>query len=92
MSLEDVLSKAASWPGTAQLSKVQDLLDKNKLIINEIHHNHELRTPDSLQRNVVLIRELNANIARVVSSYEELSSLITEDSTLAAGGPAAMVS
>lgn len=72
-SLDDVLQKAVDWPGTEKLLQVQDILNRNKLLIAQIHHNHEARTAESLQRNVALIRELNTNIAKVVQSYQELS-------------------
>lgn len=41
------------------------ILDRNKLLINEINHNHDGRYPEGLQRNVVLITELNNNINKV---------------------------
>ena len=40
-------------------------MDRNKLLINEINRNHHGRYPEGLQRNVVLIRELNNNISKV---------------------------
>lgn len=54
--------------------QVQDILDQNRLLINEINQNHESKIPDSLGRNVGLIRELNNNIRRVVDLYADLSS------------------
>lgn len=36
-----------------------------RILINEINTNHGLRTPEALARNVVLIRELNNNTAKV---------------------------
>ena len=53
------------WDGTDNLLTVQQLLDKNKLLIAEIHQNHDTRTAASLQRNTQLIRELNSNISKV---------------------------
>ena len=38
-----------------------------RILINEISINHEARTPEGLARNVVLIRELNSNVAKVAS-------------------------
>ena len=117
------LSQAAGWPGIQKLGCVQDILNKNKMLIAQarhpalhgscaapmmiriprevprdatlptlphrlggsppvpslqIHHNHELRTSESLQHNVTLLRELNANIARVVQSYAELAVDVEE--------------
>ena len=36
-----------------------------RILINEISSNHEARTPEGLARNIVLIRELNSNVAKV---------------------------
>lgn len=52
---------------------VQNILDQNRLLINEINQNHESKIPDKLSRNVGLIRELNNNIRRVVDLYGHLS-------------------
>ncbi|KAJ6711682.1 PROTEIN ELF4-LIKE 4 [Salix purpurea] len=32
--------------------QVQDILDQNRLLINEINQNHESKIPDNLTRNV----------------------------------------
>ncbi|XP_009798445.1 protein ELF4-LIKE 3 [Nicotiana sylvestris] len=53
--------------------QVQNILDQNRLLINEINQNHESKIPDNLSRNVGLIRELNNNIRRVVDLYAHLS-------------------
>ncbi|CAN4095267.1 unnamed protein product [Withania somnifera] len=57
--------------------QVQNILDQNRLLINEINQNHESTIPDNLTRNVGLIRELNNNIRRVVDLYADLSSSFT---------------
>ncbi|KAE8675964.1 Protein ELF4-LIKE 3 [Hibiscus syriacus] len=54
--------------------QVQDILDQNRLLINEINQNHESKVPDNLSRNVGLIKELNNNIRRVVELYADLST------------------
>ncbi|XP_027124641.1 protein ELF4-LIKE 3-like isoform X1 [Coffea eugenioides] len=54
--------------------QVQNILDQNRLLINEINQNHESKIPDHLTRNVGLIRELNNNIRRVVDLYADLSN------------------
>lgn len=54
--------------------QVQNILDQNRLLINEINQNHESKIPDHLTRNVGLIRELNNNIRRVVDLYADLSA------------------
>lgn len=60
------------------LLQAQDILDQNRLLINEINQNHESKMPDNLSRNVGLIRELNNNIRRVVDLYADLSSSFTK--------------
>lgn len=57
--------------------QVQNILDQNRLLINQINQNHESRIPDNLSRNVGLIRELNNNIRRVVDLYADLSQSLT---------------
>ncbi|CAH8390987.1 unnamed protein product [Eruca vesicaria subsp. sativa] len=52
---------------------VQDILDQNRLLINEINQNHESNQPHNLSRNVGLIKELNNNIRRVASLYGDVS-------------------
>ena len=54
--------------------QVQNIFDRNRVLINEINQNHESKVPDNLSRNVGLIRELNNNIRRVVDLYSDLSS------------------
>ena len=55
-------------------SQVQTILDQDRVLIREINQNQESKIPENLSRNVGLIRELNANIARVVELYANLSS------------------
>ncbi|XP_065867754.1 protein ELF4-LIKE 4-like [Euphorbia lathyris] len=57
--------------------QVQDILDQNRLLINEINQNHESKIPDNLTRNVGFIRELNNNVRRVVDLYADLSTNFT---------------
>ncbi|KAL4563758.1 hypothetical protein LXL04_027803 [Taraxacum kok-saghyz] len=57
---------------------VQNILDQNRLLINEINQNHESKIPDNLGRNVGLIRELNNNIRKVLDLYSYLSSNVTK--------------
>ncbi|CAL0308695.1 unnamed protein product [Lupinus luteus] len=60
------------------LLQAQDILNQNRLLINEINQNHESKMPDNLNRNVGLIRELNNNIRRVVDLYADLSGSFTK--------------
>nr|AFK43622.1 unknown [Lotus japonicus] len=58
--------------------QVQNILDQNRVLINEINQNHESKVPDNLNRNVGLIKELNNNVRRVVDLYADLSSSFTK--------------
>lgn len=58
--------------------QVQNLLDQNRLLINEINQNQESKLPLNLTRNVGLIRELNNNVKRVVHLYGDLSNSFTK--------------
>lgn len=69
--------------------QVQNILDQNRLLINEINQNHESKMPDNLSRNVGLIRELNNNIRRVVDLYADLSSSFTKSMEASSEGDSA---
>uniref|UniRef100_A0A1D1Z1I1 Protein ELF4-LIKE 4 n=1 Tax=Anthurium amnicola TaxID=1678845 RepID=A0A1D1Z1I1_9ARAE len=69
--------------------QVQNILDQNRLLINEINQNHESRAPDSLNRNVGLIRELNNNIRRVVDLYADLSTSLAKSVQTSSEGDSA---
>lgn len=64
---------AAEWPGYDKFNEVQEILDRNTLLLEQINSNHAARTADALQRNVLLIQELNANVGKVVALYKELA-------------------
>ena len=66
--------------------QVQNILDQNRLLINEINQNHESKIPDNLSRNVGLIRELNNNIRRVVDLYADLSTSFTKSMDVSSEG------
>ena len=51
--------------------RAQTLLDRNKALIYEINKNHEARVAGGMERNVDLLRELNANVAKAQELYEE---------------------
>lgn len=59
------------WPAVKQFQDVQDVLDRNRVLIAEINHNHQLGTNVALERNVPMLRELNGNIAKAVQLYKE---------------------
>ncbi|KAL3337588.1 hypothetical protein AABB24_029965 [Solanum stoloniferum] len=66
--------------------QVQNILDQNRLLINEINQNHESKIPDNLNRNVGLIRELNNNIRRVVDLYANLSGSFNKSNDVSSEG------
>ncbi|XP_060178667.1 protein EARLY FLOWERING 4-like [Lycium barbarum] len=54
--------------------QVQSVLDRNRLLIQQVNENHQSRTNDNMVQNVGLIQELNGNISKVVSLYSDLST------------------
>ncbi|KAF3660680.1 hypothetical protein BC332_22451 [Capsicum chinense] len=54
--------------------QVQSVLDRNRLLIQQVNENHQSRTNDNMVQNVGLIQELNGNISEVVSLYSDLST------------------
>jgi Early Flowering 4 domain len=76
MSFEALVDKhgrplAQIWPAVKQFQEVQDILERNRLLIAEINHNHQQGTHVALERNVPMLRELNQNIAKVLELYKE---------------------
>lgn len=63
-------------PGLEKLRTVQDVLDANRLLISQVNRNQELRTPEAMAKNVVLIRELNSNLFRVVEMYKGIAEVM----------------
>ena len=47
--------------------KVQSVLDRNRVLIQQVNDNHQSKIPDNLVKNVALIQEINGNISKVVS-------------------------
>lgn len=66
------------WPGLEKFNLVQDFLEKNKLLITEINTNHELQSPEALARNVLLIRELDNNVSKVVDLYRDMTASLEQ--------------
>nr|XP_023900077.1 protein EARLY FLOWERING 4-like [Quercus suber]POE51089.1 protein early flowering 4 [Quercus suber] len=54
--------------------QVQTVLDRNRVLIQQVNENHQSRIPDNMVKNVALIQEINGNISKVVSLYSNLSS------------------
>ncbi|KAE8708971.1 Protein EARLY FLOWERING 4 [Hibiscus syriacus] len=54
--------------------QVQSVLDRNRVLIQQVNDNHQSRVHDNMVKNVALIQELNGNISKVVSLYSDFSS------------------
>ncbi|CAK7325858.1 unnamed protein product [Dovyalis caffra] len=54
--------------------QVQSVLDRNRVLIQQVNDNHQSRIPDNMVKNVALIQELNGNISKVVGLYSDLNS------------------
>ncbi|XP_044462720.1 protein EARLY FLOWERING 4 [Mangifera indica] len=54
--------------------QVQSVLDRNRVLIQQVNDNHQSKIPDNMVKNVALIQELNGNISKVVSLYSDMSS------------------
>jgi hypothetical protein len=65
------------WPAADKFVDVQVLLDQNVVLISQINDNHTTRTPEALERNVLLIRELNSNVQRITELYQDIASVLT---------------
>ncbi|MCD7452483.1 Protein EARLY FLOWERING 4 [Datura stramonium] len=57
--------------------QVQSVLDRNRLLIQQVNENHQSRTHDSMVQNVSLIQELNGNISKVASIYSDFNNEFT---------------
>lgn len=53
--------------------EVQLILDRNRVLIQQVNENHRSKIPDNMVKNVSLIRDINCNITRVTSLYSDLS-------------------
>ncbi|KAG5239951.1 protein EARLY FLOWERING [Salix suchowensis] len=52
----------------------ESVLDRNRVLIQQVNENHQSRIPDNMVKNVSLIQELNVNISKVVGLYSDLNS------------------
>ncbi|KAJ1380738.1 Protein EARLY FLOWERING 4 [Sesbania bispinosa] len=57
--------------------QVQSVLDRNRILIQQVNENQQSRMHDNMVKNVSLIQELNGNINKVVSLYSDLNSSFT---------------
>ena len=54
--------------------QVQSVLERNRVLIQQVNENHQSRIPGNMVKNVSLIQELNGNISKVVGLYSDLNS------------------
>lgn len=73
------------WPAVRQFKEVQDILDRNRLLIAEINQNHQQGTHVALERNVPMLRELNQNIAKVLELYQQAADSFVQSFSSPAG-------
>ena len=59
---------------TDSFREVQSVLDRNRVLIQQVNENHQSKMHDNMVKNVELIQEINGNITRVKVLYSELSS------------------
>lgn len=78
--------EAATWPGAECFAAVQDVLERNAVLITQINANQAARTTEALQRNYPLVKELSANLWRVVDSYGGLAETLLQHAGGVDGG------
>ncbi|KAK3228863.1 hypothetical protein Dsin_000744 [Dipteronia sinensis] len=54
--------------------QVQSVLDRNRVLIQQVNENHQSKIPDNMVKNVALIHEINGNISKVVNLYSDMST------------------
>ncbi|OIT34915.1 PREDICTED: protein EARLY FLOWERING 4-like [Nicotiana attenuata] len=53
--------------------EVQSVLDRNRILIQQVNENHQSMLPYNLVKNVALIRDINHNISKISCLYSDLS-------------------
>nr|WCL15313.1 early flowering 4-like 8 [Diospyros sp. 'deyangshi'] len=59
---------------TDNFLQVQSVLDRNRVLIQQVNENHQSKIHENLVQNVALIQEINGNISKIVSLYSDLST------------------
>ncbi|KAH7854135.1 hypothetical protein Vadar_010498 [Vaccinium darrowii] len=72
---------------TENFREVQSVLDRNRVLIQQVNENHRSKNHSNLVKNVALIQEINGNISKVVSLYSDLSSNFSSVFHSRDGGP-----
>jgi hypothetical protein len=63
-------------PSGERFSAVQDVLDRNAVLIRQVAANHDERTGQSVAANVPLLRELSAGVQRAVELYRDVAEAL----------------
>ncbi|GJU38209.1 early flowering 4-like protein [Tanacetum coccineum] len=53
--------------------EVQAVLDRNRVLIQQVNENHRSKLHENMVRNVALIQEINQNVSKIVALYSDLN-------------------
>ncbi|CAM8957962.1 unnamed protein product [Rhodiola kirilowii] len=60
-----------------KLIEAQSILDRNRVLIQQVNDNHQSKISENMTKNVALIREINDNVSRVVGMYSDLGAQLS---------------
>ncbi|PWA75271.1 hypothetical protein CTI12_AA244550 [Artemisia annua] len=58
---------------TDSFREVQAVLDRNRVLIQQVNENHRSKVHENMVRNVALIQEINQNVSKIVALYSDLN-------------------
>ncbi|MFS7995079.1 putative protein EARLY FLOWERING 4 [Helianthus anomalus] len=58
---------------TDSFREVQSVLERNRVLIQQVNENHRSKNHESMVSNVALIQEINNNVSKIVAMYADLS-------------------
>ncbi|KAI3695809.1 hypothetical protein L1987_78811 [Smallanthus sonchifolius] len=65
----------AMWSSfTDGFREVQSVLDRNRILIQQVNENHRSKNHENMVSNVALIQEINNNVSKIVAMYSDLST------------------
>jgi len=59
-------------PSLEVVEVMNDILTQNDHLLFQVHENHQHANPESLSKNILLLRRLNNNMQEAIAIYEEL--------------------
>nr|XP_043630765.1 protein EARLY FLOWERING 4-like [Erigeron canadensis] len=59
---------------TDSFREVQTVLDRNRVLIQQVNENHRSKIHENMVNNVALIQEINNNVSKIVALYADLST------------------